>query len=65
LLPGGGLSDQLLKVVDAAIKASGGQHADLDLYRLQPARVFGNAVELQSAQYPSDAAVALDPVCRR
>ena len=53
LLPGGGLGGQLFDTVDAAIKALGRQHADLDLHHVQPTGMLGDIVEFQSAQHPS------------
>ena len=53
LLPGRGLGGQLFDTVDAAIKALGRQHADLDLHHVQPTGMLGDIVEFQSAQHPS------------
>ena len=50
MLPGGGLGGELRDTLDAAVEALGRQHADLDLDHVEPAGVFGNVVELQSAQ---------------
>jgi hypothetical protein len=53
LLPDGSLDGQLLETFDAAVKALGRQHADLDFHHVQPAGMFGDVVELQSAQQAS------------
>ena len=53
LLPDGSLDGQLLDTFDAAVKALGRQHADLDFHHVQPAGMFGDVVELQSAQQAS------------
>ena len=45
--------DSHCDVSDAAIKALGRQHADLDLHHVQPTGMLGDIVELQSAQHPS------------
>jgi hypothetical protein len=52
-LPVGRLDGQLLDSFDAAVKALGRQHADLDFHHVQPAGMFGDVVELQSAQQAS------------
>jgi hypothetical protein len=48
LLPDGSLGGQLLDTFDAAVKALGRQHADLDFHHVQPAGMFGDVVELES-----------------
>ena len=53
LLTDGSLDGQLLETFDAAVKALGNQHADLDFHHVQPAGMFGDVVELQSAQQAS------------
>ena len=42
-----GLGGQLFDTVDAAIKALGRQHADLDLHHVQPTGMLGDIVEFQ------------------
>ena len=49
-LPCGNFADEALGVVDSAIQALAGEHADLDLDHVEPTGMLGGVVELQSAQ---------------
>ena len=50
LLPGRGLGGQLFDTVDAAIKALGRQHADLDLHHVQPTGMLGDIAKTADSE---------------